>query len=102
MVALKRCLLPIKFSVADIADPDLCALDLDIFLLHPLLIAWLSASQPAVPLGRPAQKTVETGPHCEVSTIYAALSSNGPTTCRLYNACILLDLWMSSSPFTDY
>ena len=39
VVAPKRCLLPIDFSVADIADPDLCALDLDLFLHHPLLIA---------------------------------------------------------------
>ena len=67
VVAPKRCLLPNDFSVADIADPDLCvcvcALDLDLFLHHPLLIA-AAPGQPAGPLGLPAQKTVETGPHC--------------------------------------
>ena len=62
VVAPKRCLLPIDFSVADIADPALCALDLDLFLHNPLLIAAAPANQrvnwPASP------KTVETGPHC--------------------------------------
>ena len=57
-----------------------------------------SASQPAGPLGWPAQKNGRNGPPLRgaggVSTICAALSSNSPTTCRLYSfgsGCTLLD-----------
>ena len=45
VVAPRRCLLPINFSAADIADPDVCASDLDLSLHHPLLIAAVPANQ---------------------------------------------------------
>ena len=60
VVAPQRCLLPSDFSVADIADPDLCACVRVCFgpgfvSTSPVFNS-SSASQPAGPLGRPAQK----------------------------------------------
>ena len=82
MVAPKRCLLPSDFSVADIADPDLCE-------CHPLLIAAAPAMTASGSTWPACPKGARNGPPLRgalgVSTICAALSNNSPTTCRLYS-----------------
>ena len=90
VVAPNRYLLPINFSVADIADPDCVSVCFGHgFVSTSPAFNSSSASQPAGPLGRPAPpKNGRNGPPLwgagGVGTICAVLSSNSPITCMLY------------------